>query len=489
MSGAETRRVRPAPKSGAQPQRREGPAPGVEVRPFRALLYDRRRLADPSAVLAPPYDVIDAAEKQLLLRRHPYNCVRLILPEAPPGEPPETRYAWARRLLRCWLCEGMLREMEEPAVFVLREEFELEGSDAPQRSETKPETEPNVEAVRAGRRYRRTSFIAAVRLQPLGGGPIYPHEETMGEAKRDRLALLEATRTNLSLVMAFFADYGTAGGEPGAVTAVLQEAQGEEPLLRAVGPQGVQLTLWAVTRSDLISRLASEMAQRELFIADGHHRYETALAFARREGALGSSDPQEAGFVPMQCIAMEDPGLLALPTHRLFPARLTTDEAGFLAQARRYFTVEEVETPGLGLSRLRELMFRRRAEHVFGLYGRSRRAYLLRLRPEVSPEELDMPYEGEARLLDVCLFQELIVKRIFGMEFSRAAKDGTLRFVHSFPEAQQRVESGEIGLAFLVNPTPVTAIPLVARRGGVMPPKSTYFFPKVPAGLLFRLIR
>ena len=552
MSGADTQRAASSQAPQGQPRRAaRPPRPGVEVRPFQALIYDRRRLPEPSAVLAPPYDVVDAAERQLLLERHPYNCVRLVLPQAPPGEPPEARYVQAGRLLRCWLCQGVLREMEEPAVFVLREEFELEGLRGPRRCQPRARAaEPPAEPPGEAQWYSRTSFIAAVALEPLPGGPIYPHEETMGEARRDRLALLGATRANLSLVMSFFADYGAADGEPGAVTAVLTEAQHQEPLLRAGGPAGVRLTLWAVTRSDLISRLTSEMAQRELFIADGHHRYETALAFARREEALGSPDPQGPGFIPMQCIPMEDRGLLALPTHRLFPAQVTSslltspagqrgtasfdhsgasqapevtaslltsqaprrprrgspeppggpagqnrpsplaaDEESFLAQARQYFLVEEVEAPGLGLARLRDLMHRRRDQHVFGLYGRSRRAYLLRLRPEVPLDEFDMPYDPEVRRLDVCLFQELIVKRIFGMEFSQVAKDGTLRFVHSFIEGQQRVESGEIGLAFFVNPTPVAAIPTVAHRGAIVPPKSTYFYPKVPSGLLFRLIR
>jgi len=436
------------------------------VRPFRALLYDRRRFPDLSPVLAPPYDVIDAAERQLLLERHRHNCVRLVLPEIPQRKPEAQKYVQAGRLLRCWLCQGVFREMEEPAVFVLREEFELEG-----------------------RWYNRTSFIAAVRVEPLGQGPIYPHEETMGEARRDRLALLRATRTNLSLVMSFFADHAPGRGQPGAVTALLKEAYRDGPLLRATGPRGVRLSLWAVTDRGVVSRLSSEMAGRELFIGDGHHRYETALAFAQSEGALGSSDPQGAGFIPMHCMPMEDPGVLALPTHRLFPAELGVDEEQMLEHARECFEVEEVSNPGLGLAGLREAMRQRGDEHVFGLYGRNRRAHLLSLRDESVLDELEVPYDHEARRLDVCVFQELIVRQLFGLEFSVAAKDGTLRFVHTFLEGQERVESGEIAMAFFVNPTPVATIPAIARRGGVMPPKSTYFFPKVPSGLLFRLIR
>jgi uncharacterized protein (DUF1015 family) len=431
-----------------------------------ATRYDPERFADVSPLLAPPYDVIDAAEHQLLLARHRRNCVRLILPQPPCGGPQEGKYALAARTLRCWLCEGVLREMEEPCVFVLREDFELEGE-----------------------WYARTSFIASVKLEPLGAGPIYPHEETMGEARRDRLALLEATRTNLSLVMTFFCDHSAGSGEEGAVTGILARLSEGKPLLRAVGPRGVRLTLWAAAEGEVTAKLFLAMSGRELFIADGHHRYETALAFARSEGALGSSDPQGAGFAPMQCMPLEDPGLLALPTHRLFPMELGLEEGWFLKEARRYFEVEEVTSPGLGLATLREAMHRRRDEHAFGLYGRGRRAYLLSLREEGMLDSLELPYDEEARRLDVCIFQELIVKRIFGMEFSQVAKDGTLRFVHTFLEAEQRVESDEIALAFFVNPTPVAAIPAVARRGAIMPPKSTYFFPKVPAGLLFRLIR
>jgi uncharacterized protein (DUF1015 family) len=439
---------------------------GVEVRPFVATRYDPQRFPNVSPLLAPPYDVIDAAERQLLLARHPRNCVRLILPQPPPGGPAEGKYALAARTLRCWLCEGVLREMEDPSIFVLREDFELEE-----------------------RWYSRTGFIAGVRLEPLGAGPIYPHEETMGEARRDRLALLEATRANLSLVMTFFSDHVPGGGPEGMVTGILRGICQEKPVLRAVGPRGVRLTLWAVAEGEVTAKLTAAMAGRELFIADGHHRYETALAFAQEEGALGSADPQGAGFAPMQCIPLEDPGLLALPTHRLFPVELELEEGWFLKEARQYFGVEEVSSPGLGLATLREAMHQRRDEHVFGLYGRGRRAYLLSLRQEGMLDSLELPYDQEARRLDVCVFQELIVKRIFGMEFSQVAKDGTLRFVHTFLEGEQRVESDEIGLAFFVNPTPVAAIPPVARRGSVMPPKSTYFFPKVPAGLLFRLIR
>jgi len=445
---------------------------GVVVRPFLPVLYDRRRAPDLSTVLAPPYDVIDPTDRRLLLERHRYNCVRLILPQAPPREPQEQRYAQASRDLRCWLCKGVLREHDEPAVFVLREDFELDAA-----------------------RHSRLSFVAGVRLEPFGEGPIHPHEETMGEARRDRLALLRATHANLSLIMALYEDVLPGGEAADTVTGILNEASAAEPDVRAAGPAGVGLSLWEVGDPALASRLAAAMSARELFIADGHHRYETALAFARDRGAMGASDPQGAGFVPMQCVAMEDPGLLALPTHRLFPSHLEVEEKRFLDQAERYFEIEEVARPGVGLSGLREAMHRsydpsgRSHEHVFGLYGRGRRPYLLRLRGEEPLNGIDCPYDHDARRLDVCVFQELIVKKAFDLDFSVAARDGTLRFTHTFAEAEKRVGSGEIALAFFVNPTPLTAIPMVARQDEVMPPKSTYFFPKVPAGLIFRLIR
>jgi len=459
----------PTERPDAQPLVAQQAGPrrtGVDVRPFRALMYNQERVPTLSSVLAPPYDVINAADRQLLLDHHRYNCVRLILPRAVPGRPEESRYTQASHLLRCWLCQGVFKELDEPAVFVLRERFELEA-----------------------RWYDRTSFVAAVKLQPYGDESIYPHEVTMGEARRDRLALLEATRTNLSLVMTFFRDRPLQEHQGGQVTQLLQQVCAREPTLRATGPQSVELTLWVVSEPELCAKLTEEMAKRELFIADGHHRYETALAFARKEGALGAHDPQGPGYTLMQCIPMEDPGLLALPTHRLFPAEFGVAAPGFFDGLRKYFHLERVETPGLGLQNLRELMRRRADEHVFGLYDQDRRAYLLSLAVEETLDEIDCPYDHEARRLDVCLFQELIVNRVFGLDFNIVAKDGTLRFCHSFSEAEQRVDSGEISLAFFVNPTPVAAIPATSRRGGVMPPKSTYFFPKVPAGLIFRLIR
>ncbi|MEE8170745.1 MAG: DUF1015 domain-containing protein, partial [Phycisphaerae bacterium] len=259
----------------------------AQIRPFRAIRYPDR---DISNRIAPPYDVLDRADKQALLARNDRNIVAIDLPHVPPKQagPPET-YEHAAMLLRQWLADGALRQDEHPALYVYHQTF-----------------------AHGGRTYTRRKFFARLRIEEFGAGSVYPHEQTFGGPKADRLMLTRATRCNLSPIFTLFPD------ETNDVAGAFETAIKREP--DAAGTlDGVESRLWAVTDAAVIDRVCGLLADRSVFIADGHHRYGTAVMYrdelAKSQGGLPDDHP--ANFVLCVLAGMEEPGLLILPTHRV----------------------------------------------------------------------------------------------------------------------------------------------------------------------------
>src|SRR5437763_3367007 len=263
----------------------------AEVQAFRAFRYDLGRVGTLSDVIAPPYDVIDPALQRALYDRSPYNVVRLILnQENPTDTEHDNRYTRAARTLKSWQQDNILVQDSARALYVYHQDFEVEG-----------------------RRYTRKGFMARVRLEKFGAGRIYPHEETMSGPKADRLKLFRATAMNLSQIFGLFPD------PEGAVQAKLDAAVGRALPIQATDHLGVVSKLWPVTDQQVVSAVTGLMGQRPIFIADGHHRYETALHYLderRQAGEVRDADAA-SNFVLMMLVRMNDPGLVILPTHRL----------------------------------------------------------------------------------------------------------------------------------------------------------------------------
>jgi uncharacterized protein (DUF1015 family) len=420
----------------------------ADVQPLRTLRYDPRAVGSLEAVAAPPYDVIDAPMRAELQSRSPFNVVEIDLPQAPDGGDP---YQHAQETLEEWTHQGILVREREPALWVMTQDY----------------TGPD------GNAYTRHGFFARVRVDDYGPGRIRPHERTQPGPKEDRLRLTRATRANLSPIFSLFPD---AEGE---AWSALEPVTADEPFARVTDSDGTTNRLWRAGAPETIERVQSALADRELLIADGHHRYETARVYAREVGGEG-----EHSYVLMFLTALEDPGLTIFPTHRLLPAGSTTSEQQEkLGQAiKRHFEIEEIP-PG----ELEPPPATDPADPVQLGYMDShfKRAFRLTLTDQAA---VDAALEGRSeayRRLDTAVLEALLLKGALGLsEDDIAAKRG-IDYSKSFADALDAVESARADAAFFMRATPVEQVRAVAEAAESMPPKSTYFFPKIPTGLVF----
>jgi uncharacterized protein (DUF1015 family) len=414
----------------------------AEIQPLRALHYDLGAAGPLDRLVAPPYDVIDAAQRAELAGRSAFNVVDIDLPQ---GEPDP--YARAAELLGQWRMQGIVVQDTAPALWALTQTF------------TGPDGETRT----------RHGFFCKVRLTDYGPGLVRPHERTHPAAKEDRLRLMRATRANLSPIFALYED---AGGEAWSALepATLEAAWGE-----VTDDEGTTHRVWRVSDQAAVARAQEALAGVELLIADGHHRYETARTYAEEVGGEG-----EHRYVLMCLVSMSDPGLAIFPTHRLVggldePRRRRLDDA-----LQREFELTEA-TP----------------EHVvpdggngdlptFGVLDRDGpKALRARL---ASSEIADQALAGHSpsyRRLDTAVLEKLLLEDALGLSEDDISHQRGLGYARDLDQARALLGAGEYDLAFLLRPTPVEQVQAIAAAGETMPPKSTYFYPKLPSGLLF----
>ena len=412
----------------------------AEVRPLQALHYDLGKAGKLADVVAPPYDVIDDAQRAELVARSPNNVVELDLPRDPDGGDP---YEHAATLLGQWRGEGILINDAEPAIWALEQDY----------------TAPD------GSRLTRRGLLARIKLTPYGEG-IRPHERTQPGPKEDRLRLTRATRHNLSPIFALHPGNAWQHLEP-----ALGDAWGE-----VTDGDGTTHRIWRVGEPSVHDAIAAELEPGELLIADGHHRYETSLAYQREVGVGGPAD-----YVLMALVSLEDPGLTVFPTHRLISG-LADDPAKQEALGnglRELFDVEEVPQDQLDPG----------GENGVGVFGyidsHFKRAFRLRLRDKAAVDEALGDRSVAYRELDAAILEELVLKGILGMSTDDIAAKRGIGYTPSIDEALAKLDSSDYQAAFLLRPTPVDQVRAVAAEGETMPPKSTYFFPKLLTGIVF----
>jgi uncharacterized protein (DUF1015 family) len=401
------------------------------VMPFAGERYtEQQRLGD---LIAPPYDVIDPEERERLVGRDPHNVVHLILPAGDAD-----RYDSAARQLAEWRAGEVLVAEEKDSVTVLRQEFS-----APD-----------------GERLTRTGVIAGVAVEPFAAGRVRPHERTHAGPKEDRLALLRATEAM------FEALFMVARDADGALLALLEEATQKRPLARAE-LRGVEVSVWRVV-GKRGATLAEAAGAGPLYIADGHHRYETAVAYR--------SEHPAANRLPALIVPTGDPGLVVLPTHRLVYGK-EVDADALTNDLRERFQMRELSSQANYAEELATLKARGTA-CVVVLPGGRALAYLLKGGANLG----DLPFANEPAVasLDIARVDEIVVKRVRAM-----AGDGSrLRYSADAHHVIDEVQQGSAAAGVLLNPTDLEQVLAVADAGGVMPQKSTYFMPKVPSGLV-----
>jgi uncharacterized protein (DUF1015 family) len=384
--------------------------------------------------------VIDSEQRAALEARSPYNVVRIDLPV---GESP---YQEAARQLAEWRSEGLIVVDERPALWVLEQDYT--GPDGAQRT--------------------RRGFLARVRVEQYGAGRIRPHERTHPGPKEDRLRLTRATKANLSPIFSLFSD------SESATTGVLEDATRAQPWATATDDDGTVNHVWRITDSQATGAVQDALSDKELLIADGHHRYETARVYADEVGGDG---PHR--YVLMCLVALEDPGLTVFPTHRLLRG-LRPDQHGTLAEAiRRDFDVEELtDTAALAPPAGDQVRIGYIDSHL-------QRPFMLTLKDEAIADAALGDHAEPYRRLDTAVFEALILKRALGMTDDDIDHLAGLGYARDFEQALELVRDHEYDAAFFMAPTPIDRVREVAAAGESMPPKSTYFFPKVPTGLLF----
>jgi uncharacterized protein (DUF1015 family) len=414
----------------------------ADVQPLRALHYDLANVGPLADLAAPPYDVIDPSQRAELAARSPYNVVEIDLPD---GDDP---YAHAAELFEQWQREGVLVRDDEPAMWVLEQRYR--GPDGKERT--------------------RRGFFARVRIEEYGPGRIRPHERTHPGPKEDRLRLTRATRANLSPIFALYSD--PAGAAYGALSA----ATTQQPWGELTDADGTRHSIWRCADPEAIATAQRALEDAELLIADGHHRYETARAYAEEVGGEG-----DHRYVLMCLVALEDPGLTIFPTHRLLGGFDEQRRSALADAIARDFASEPVPleqlTPPAGEGPLE-----------LGYLDDTGTTARLRLRDQAIADAAlaDMP--PAYRTLDTGVLEALLLKGALALSDDDISHLRNFGYARDAAEAARLVESGRFDAAFLMRPTPVEQVREIAAAGVNMPPKSTYFFPKLPTGLVFNLL-
>jgi uncharacterized protein (DUF1015 family) len=433
----------------------------AEIRAFRAFRYDLGRVGALSDVVAPPYDVIDAPLQQALYRRSPHNVVRLILNrEEPTDTEADNRYTRAAGFLRDWQREGVLVQDSARSLYVYHQDFEVEGN-----------------------RYTRRGFMARVRLEPLGSGRIYAHEETMPGPKADRLKLFHATGMNLSQVFGLYPD------ERGEVQTLLDGAVGRALPLEATDHLGVVSRLWPVSDQKVVSAVTGLLGPKPVFIADGHHRYETALRYLDERRKAGEVRDGEAApnFVLMMLVSMSDPGLVILPTHRLVSGVPDLTAERLRGALGEHFQVETVGQGAKGAHDAWELLEADGGQDVlaFGTVAdgvwQTARFRSPPLMAELAPQHSEAWCGLAVSVLHVAVLDRLLPKAVGGAP--------QCRYLHLLREVTDAVAARECQLAVLVPPASMRHVEQIAGNLEKMPPKSTYFYPKLLSGLVFNSLK
>ena len=427
------------------------------IRPFRALRYNTHDPLSVALVTAPPYDCITPDQQEELYRTHPHNIVRLDFGKEQPGDDDRrNKYTRAADLLGKWRKASILIRDREPALYFYQQEFEVDGKS-----------------------YCREGFLGRIGLEEFGTGKIFPHEETLSGPKVDRLKLMRATRANLSPIFGLYPD------AENVITKLFHDSNPCEPLVQTVDGDGVVHRLFGCAKPEMVRRVVELMAEKPLFIADGHHRYETALNYRKELEAAGEACGPEhpASSVLMLCVSMHHPGLAVLPTHRVLHnlPGLTTDR--LRAATAEHFTWQEFVGAEATSTRMDEHLRGARG-HAFGLWTRdTSKAFVLTLKDAKIMDTFAADHSKAWRKLDVAILERVLL----AADLPKAVDSlggMTRSYVHLSQQAFDAVHEQGADAALVLRPLPVQSLQDVAEQGERMPAKSTYFYPKAITGLV-----
>lgn len=428
-----------------------------EIQAFRGLRYDLGHVGSLSDVVAPPYDVIGSELQDSLYKKHPANVVRLILNRDEPGDDGQSnRYSRAAAFLKNWRQEGVLQSEPDPSLYVYHQSFSYEGQS-----------------------YTRRGFMGRVRLERFGEGKIYPHEETHSAAKEDRLKLTRACNANLSQIFGLYPD------PENEAQSILERAIIGKTPLEATDHLGVVHRIWPVSDVKVIAEVEAAMGPRPMYVADGHHRYETACNYRDELAAKGTLDPSHpANYVLTMFVSMNDPGMIVLPTHRLFRGLAEMDCGQLAATLGECFTTRIAgEGPDLADAIWQEIEIED-DQGTIGFYTAADQRWLVARLADAGRRrmaEIAADHSADWQSLGVSVLQRLVVETL--LQRKDLPKPEYVHLISEVVEALDH-ESGEFPLTALVMPATLDHIRSISEYGERMPAKSTYFYPKLLSGLV-----
>jgi uncharacterized protein (DUF1015 family) len=424
----------------------------ADIRPFSALRYNLQRVSAPQ-VVTQPYDKITPAMQERYYAASPYNLVRIILGRHEAADnTAENVYTRAREYGRKWRAEGILVNDSAPSIYSYSQTF----------------TSPS------GASCERRGFIALGRVEDYSAKVVFRHEQTLAKPKADRLDLLRATRTHYEQLFLLYEDSGQ-------IASLLSTS--EKPAIDVADEYGVAHRVWQIADARTIASVQDRMRQQKLVIADGHHRYETALNFRNecRTAAKSSNPEAPYEFVMMTFVNMKDPGLLVLPTHRVVHSLDSFSAEKFRDTAKEYFSIEDVDPAIAAEKAVAVLRDKGRAGTAF-LAVMADRAFLLHS-PKPATSKFLHGLSERQQSLDVVQLHKCLLEGVLGLSQESIRNQQNLSYLRDAAEAIHQVRDREANLAFLLNPCPVQAVRDVAFAGEVMPQKSTDFYPKLLSGL------
>ncbi|MBC8273850.1 MAG: DUF1015 domain-containing protein [Chloroflexi bacterium] len=416
----------------------------AEISPFSGVRYNQEIVGDMASVICPPYDVISPEEQRAYYEKSEYNAIRIehgiVLPEDTKTNDKHSR---ASTIFNQWLKDRILTLDHVPSLYIHEHTF----------------TYQNI-------RKRRLGFIACVRLEPWENKVIFPHENTVPGIKTDRLDLMRACAANFSPLLGLYEDLGQK------VTKLLTLQASRKPAIEFTEADEAH-KLWVANEPEFVQRVSHSLASRPIYIADGHHRYETALAYRDERRQENSPDNEAFNFVMMSLVSFSDPGLIVLPVHRLVNNLSSKAVAQFRGNLETFFEVESVPLGEAGLPETRGAITR-----ILGLEAGS----VIALKPRQPSSLKEMMPEDHSEIykrLDFSIVQHLVIDKLTALD-----KGSSVAYTPNMVQARRLAESGEYQLAFVLNPISVATIKAIADANDKMPGKSTFFYPKLPTGLV-----
>lgn len=431
----------------------------AEIKAFKGYRYNLEKVEDLSEVITPPYDVIDNEAQDKFYQVNPFNFIRLELGKKDGDDSNSNNvYTRARDTFAAWVKEEILIQETKPALYLYQQEFQIN----------------NIT-------YVRTGFITGLKAEDYSCGQVLPHEETLPKHKADRLELMRTTQANFSPIFGLYSD-----PENAVYQTMLRSVEGKQPDIEVTDWAKEKHRLWVITDEKVIEKVTAIIKDKKIYIADGHHRYETAVNFAKEMSEKGQ---EGYDHIMITLVNLFDQGLVVLPTHRLVKNVADFNFDRFLNSTKEYFDVTRIPESDSRQNTL-ELLLNRMAEsgetgHIFGLYGGKDKLYIIKLKSSVNLEEINGADKSAAwRNLDVTVLHGLVLEKLLGIGEKERASEGFLSYTRDDLYAMEAVDQGEFQFSLLMNAPKVEEVTEVAGAGEKMPQKSTFFYPKVISGLV-----